>query len=194
MGTISVLQSGTPTEASEGTDGAGGRHTFEHVALGGTFDRLHAGHELLLSTGARACTHTLHVGIADGPLLSRKKHADLIEPFETRKAKVIQYVHSVNPSIQVNAMRLLDPAGTTLEDGALSALVVSEETLKGGQTINVARIARGLQPLRLILIDTVQDNRNSSDEGKLSSTDLRHQDWLRMGHSCTAGCQQQPKD
>jgi hypothetical protein len=44
-------------------DSAGDITQYEHVGVGGTFDRLHAGHKLLLS-GAVACTRRkLTVGL-----------------------------------------------------------------------------------------------------------------------------------
>ena len=36
---------------------------FEAVALGGTFDRLHAGHRLLLAVAAALATRTVHIGM-----------------------------------------------------------------------------------------------------------------------------------
>lgn len=36
---------------------------FPHVALGGTFDRLHAGHRLLLAVAAAVATEGIYVGV-----------------------------------------------------------------------------------------------------------------------------------
>lgn len=38
---------------------------FENVVLGGTFDRLHNGHKILLSAAALKCTKKLTVGVTD---------------------------------------------------------------------------------------------------------------------------------
>lgn len=39
-----------------------------HVALGGTFDRLHIGHKMLLSQACFLATDSLTIGISDTPL------------------------------------------------------------------------------------------------------------------------------
>lgn len=43
-----------------------------HVAVGGTFDRLHAGHRILLAATALAATQAVYIGVT-GPELLQKK-------------------------------------------------------------------------------------------------------------------------
>ena len=40
---------------------------FESVAVGGTFDRLHVGHRLLLAAAALVCTQHVYVGVTGAP-------------------------------------------------------------------------------------------------------------------------------
>lgn len=47
---------------------------YENVVLGGTFDRLHAGHKILLSEAALRCTRKLTVGVVDTPMLKCKTY------------------------------------------------------------------------------------------------------------------------
>lgn len=44
------------------------------VALGGTFDYLHIGHQLLLLYGALAAKQTIYVGVTGEALLAKKKY------------------------------------------------------------------------------------------------------------------------
>jgi len=47
---------------------------YENVVLGGTFDRLHAGHKILLSEAVLRCTRKLTVGVADTGMLKCKTY------------------------------------------------------------------------------------------------------------------------
>lgn len=44
--------------------------TYRNVILGGTFDRLHNGHKILLSEAALRCTEKLTIGVTDTSMLS----------------------------------------------------------------------------------------------------------------------------
>ena len=52
--------------------------SFSNVAVGGTFDRLHVGHRLLLAVAAHATNHQLYVGVTSDQLLANKQWADLL--------------------------------------------------------------------------------------------------------------------
>ena len=47
---------------------------YDNVVLGGTFDRLHAGHKILLSEAVLRCTRKLTVGVADTGMLKCKTY------------------------------------------------------------------------------------------------------------------------
>lgn len=46
---------------------------YAHSVLGGTFDRLHAGHKILLSEAVLRSSRKVTVGVTDGPMLFSKK-------------------------------------------------------------------------------------------------------------------------
>ena len=89
---------------------------FTKVSVGGTFDRMHAGHRLLLAaasavTGASssraaaeptpnvpdAPTLTIYVGVTGDALLSSKKHRNLIQTYETRAAAAQWFLAATRP-------------------------------------------------------------------------------------------------
>lgn len=64
---------GTESTAATQGQGEGVLKTYRHVCLGGTFDRLHAGHKILLSDSALRATEKITVGVTDGPMLESKQ-------------------------------------------------------------------------------------------------------------------------
>lgn len=63
---------------------AKGLITYPGVVVGGTFDRIHNGHKLLIGVAALLAERKLTVGVADGPLLNGKLLEELIVPTEER--------------------------------------------------------------------------------------------------------------
>ncbi|BDA50030.1 probable phosphopantetheine adenylyltransferase at C-terminar half [Coccomyxa sp. Obi] len=155
---------------------------FDHVAVGGTFDRLHVGHRLLLAATALICTQRVYVGVTGDKLLEKKKHFELLETYDQRAAAAESYIKSVRPALTVQTGALLDPKEPTAaatEEG-MQALVVSKETVSGGEAINQYRREHGFAPLELVVVDLVADSA-AVEGGKVSSTALREQD-------AAAGC------
>jgi pantetheine-phosphate adenylyltransferase len=151
-----------------------GKH--EHFAMGGTFDRLHSGHKLLL-TAALLCMQyeksersELLIGLADGPLLQSKDLKDVIQPWTQRRDAVETFLKALRPDVCLNLFQLLDPWGPTITEASITGMVVSPETRKGALAINTKRQTAGLQPLEIIEISYVGD---ASSDTKLSSSTLR---------------------
>ncbi|PNW74229.1 hypothetical protein CHLRE_13g590550v5 [Chlamydomonas reinhardtii] len=130
---------------------------FARVAVGGTFDRLHAGHELLLAATALVAERFVFVGVTADALLAGKSHRELLQPYDTRAAAALSYLTAVRPSLAVEAGPLSDPKAPTLAelDPAMEALVVSVETLPGATAINKGRAARGFAPLSIITVPVI---------------------------------------
>lgn len=171
----------------------------DDVALGGTFDRLHAGHRLLLAAGALTCRARLHVGVTSEALLAKKSLASLLEPFERRAQNVIDFVQVLKPALDVHISALIGPnvPPKAATNEAISGLVVSLETLAGAQRVIEMRTRAGISsPLELVvvgLVTALEDKTLGADNGdtsldKVSSSQLRYLD-----HHAQQQAQQQPK-
>ena len=152
---------------------------FKSAAVGGTFDRLHAGHRLLLAATACVCEETVYVGVAGDALLAKKAHAEKLWPFERRSETAKAYLEACRPGIAVSLSALLDPkappkAATMSE---ITALVISRETVAGADKLAAMRADNGIaEPLRFVVVDLVGAESTEPAAPKLSSSALREAD------------------
>ncbi|KAI8989700.1 Nucleotidylyl transferase [Trametes punicea] len=154
------------------------------VALGGTFDHLHAGHKILLGMGAWIASEKLIVGITDDALLGKKAFKEAMEPLAVRTARTRAFLELFRPGIVHDLVPIDDVCGPAGWDPYIHALVVSKETLPGASTVHKRREEQGLPPLRTFVIDVISATEASVDAedaallktAKMSSTYIRQ--WI----------------
>ena len=151
------------------------------VALGGTFDHLHAAHKLLLHLALFLTGSKLIVGVVSDSLLTSKSNASLVQPLHERIRAIEQFLilRGASPPFQTHddgredegnegkvrmqVEEIHDAFGPTAYDEDIHALVISQETWSGGQAVNTLRREKGLPELELFVIDVIASSLESFD-------------------------------
>ncbi|WXG43226.1 MAG: pantetheine-phosphate adenylyltransferase [Promethearchaeati archaeon SRVP18_Atabeyarchaeia-1] len=129
---------------------------FSCVAVGGTFDRLHEGHKVLLRKAFQVGRKVV-IGVATEKLLGGKARRELIYPYERRVGDIKKFLSSEGFLERAELVPISDRFGTTADDARIEALVVSKETASVVPEINQARKKKGLRPLLPVVIEMVLD-------------------------------------
>jgi len=141
------------------------------IALGGSFDHFHAGHQKFLKFAA-SLSEKIIIGITSDSFIKKKTHAQSLEKLKIRIRNVRNFCES--HKIKYEIVILNDIYGTTLENKDLEALVVTAETLTGAEKINQARKLMHEPELKVyvcdLLVDDAQQELHSANirSGKVS--------------------------
>jgi pantetheine-phosphate adenylyltransferase len=140
------------------------------VGLGGSFDHLHAGHELLLQVAFDIGTKVI-IGLASDALLEHKRFKEYLQSYEEREQNLVEFARNIGRDGDVTIIKLEDKFGPAITEPDIDMHVSSEETFPVAQEINNLRRQNGLTPLILVMIPMVL-----KDDGvRYSSTEFRGQ-------------------
>ncbi|CAO1613491.1 unnamed protein product [Parajaminaea phylloscopi] len=159
------------------------------VALGGTFDHLHVGHKILLSIAALVARRRIIIGVTGDSMLAKKSNPDLLESTQERIAAVDSFIarfrRTLGGPLQQHVVELQDVCGPAGTENDLQAMILTEETVSGGDMIDKTRQERNLPPLERLVIglvgaggETTVEGQNASElaAAKIGSTSIRK--WL----------------
>jgi cytidyltransferase-like protein len=157
---------------------------FETVAVGGTFDELHKGHRTLLIKAFEVGERVL-VGLSSDEFAEklRRQKNHVIACYEERLAELKEFLRQNDFLERAEIIPLDDAYGVTLSGGVLDALVVSRETEYMAQEINKKRGKKGLQPLRIIVVEMVP----AENHVPIATTRIRRGEIDREGHLIRKG-------
>ncbi|KAH1016782.1 hypothetical protein HUJ04_007953 [Dendroctonus ponderosae] len=161
-------------EDPEVQDDSADDQVYKHACLGGTFDRLHAAHKVLLSYAILHASEKVTVGITEENMVHSKLLWELIQDVDTRIANVEQFVMDVCPEISYNICKISDPFGPAVVDPTMDVIVVSVETVRGGEKINEIRKQKSLAELVIVPIPFIDEpDPQAREETKVSSSNQR---------------------
>ena len=148
---------------------------YGHVAMGGTFDRLHGGHKMLLTRAALVTESRLRIGMTGPILLSKgrpKANAEFMQSFAVRSETVAAFMRAIRPDLHCDIFELETGDGGVIGIPDVTAMVCSPETLPAIEGINKARAERDppLAPTVPVVIAYVGGGDNDT---RVSSSKLR---------------------
>lgn len=135
---------------------------YHKVAVGGTFDKFHQGHRILLEKAFQLGEEVL-IGVTSDEFGGKKGK---IEPCEIRMANLNTLLQG---RTNYYLSRLEEHYGPTVDDELIDAIVVSPETELTAFEINKIRLKKGMKPLDIVTIDMVL----AQDGKPISSTRIR---------------------
>ena len=141
---------------------------FAETVLGGTFDYLHPGHMLLLTSQALVTRDKMHIGLTTDELLRKKTFPELIQHYDVRETEIRKVLRHIAPHKKANIIPIHDPVGPAGREKTWEAIVLSREVEAAGGVINDLREKNGLNRMKTVLVDLVQLGTH-----KISSTDIR---------------------
>jgi pantetheine-phosphate adenylyltransferase len=141
---------------------------FTLTALGGTFDIIHLGHLILLQK-AISISEKIIIGLTSDSFIE-KTGKKITNNFEQRSETLEKTIHEKFPDCSFEIAKLDDDFGPAVIEGDVDALVVSAETSKKGDILNVLRKERNLKPVEVVIVPM----KMASDGNRISSTRIRN--------------------
>ncbi|MEK7605754.1 MAG: pantetheine-phosphate adenylyltransferase [Patescibacteria group bacterium] len=137
----------------------------QHAIIGGTFDRLHPGHHMLLAH-AFMRAERVTIGIAESELYQDKDYAEVIEDYATREQTLKNYLAIHQLLDRTTLIPITDQYGTTLTDPSIDVIIVSPATEETAKKINTERKNRQLPEMQIVVVPFVK-----ADDGEPVSSE-----------------------
>lgn len=127
---------------------------FRKLALGGTFDLIHKGHEELFAK-AFELGEEIIVGITTDEFVQELYKDHSINEYEFRKNHLLEFIKKIASEDRCIIVPLDNPYGPTIHDKSIEAILVSKESEKAVDIINRIRIDNGFKSLKIISIELI---------------------------------------
>ena len=151
---------------------------FTLVALGGTFDIIHAGHMALLDKGF-SISEKLIIGLTSDEL-AKKKGKKLINDFQTRYTTLGTLIQEKFSNSVFDIAKLNNDFGPAAIEDDVDELVVSEETSSKGELLNKLRLEQNQPPVAIVVVPMIL----AKDGNRISTTRIRNSEIDAQGNIC----------
>lgn len=126
------------------------KNSYRHIALGGTFDILHAGHKKLLAAAFEA-GQRVTIGITTDKFCAKLGINPLQNQY-VRKKILYKFLKKLGLLDRAHLIFIEDIYGPTIVDKLYQALVVSKQTLSNALKINKKRVQLGFSKLDVVMV------------------------------------------
>jgi pantetheine-phosphate adenylyltransferase len=149
---------------------------FRLALAGGTFDRLHAGHEKFLRAAFEK-SQTVWIGLTSDWFAKKKEYGGSVEKYGERKSALVSFLKKNRLTRRSKIIKINGVAGPQAANPKVNAIIATGETLKGARKINALRRAAGVKPAKIELVEYVL----AQDRKRISSTGVRQGRISRQG-------------
>lgn len=150
---------------------------YNHLILGGTFDRLHKGHKKFLQEAFKS-SQIITVGLTVDGYDNKKILSAIIEPYNMREKKLKEFARETGFKGVLEIIPLKDIYGNSLVDKDIDAIVVTAAGYQNADLINKKREEIGLTRIAIIKVPFEKDD----DGNIISSTRIRIGEIDRQGN------------
>ena len=141
------------------------------VCLGGTFDIIHRGHEVLLNK-ALDVGDSIIIGLTTDARAKKGRENEDINSYSQREISLYNWLKSKNAEKRVSIVPLDDDWGPGALEEDINLIVVSEETKSVAKKLNTHRIEAGMPQLEVFVVPML----DASDGSRISSSRVRRKE------------------
>src|SRR3989344_636538 len=163
--------------------------SFKLAAIGGTFDRLHRGHEFFIKKAFERAERVL-VGITSEEYVRKKFSIFLprrqagnfqfsikVRSYRDRRRELEEFLKREKLWERASVVKIHDEYGEADKNPNLEVIFVTSDSREGAENINKKRREGGLRKLEIIKVPLVR----ADDRGNISSTRIRRGEIDREG-------------
>ena len=143
---------------------------FDLVAMGGTFDVIHKGHNTLLSD-AFSISAKVIIGLTSDEMALRKGK-NIQNDYNKRLETLVKTIEKNFPNREFEISKLNNDFGPAVLEKEVQALVVSGETSNQGEVLNQLRKQKNLPEVDVVVVPMVL----AKDGLRISTTRIKNQE------------------